>query len=98
MSVRAPFAAFCTTKVPLWLILGLTQIGINFTDPVFRGVYHGKRGHPDDFEDMLERAKAAGCEKFMVTGSDLKESKNAVKLAEQHRQSCTQLKLVVLLN
>jgi TatD DNase family protein len=60
------------------------QIGINLTDPVYRGLYHGKRGHDDDFEDVLKRAVVAGCEKLMVTGSDLQNSKEGIKLAEEH--------------
>jgi TatD DNase family protein len=62
------------------------KIGINLGDPVFRGLYHGKQAHEDDFEDVLQRAKDIGCQKFMVTGSDLKESKHAVALAEAHRK------------
>ncbi|KAI9829093.1 MAG: hypothetical protein M1832_000116 [Thelocarpon impressellum] len=58
---------------------------INLTDPTFRGVYHGKHAHADDFEDVLNRAVDVGVEKFMVTGSSLKESRRAVELAEQHR-------------
>ena len=55
-------------------------------DPVFRGVYHGKVVHEDDFEDVLSRARTAGCRKFMVTGSDLIESQRAVELAKDYRK------------
>jgi TatD DNase family protein len=51
---------------------------------VFRGVYHGKRAHPDDLADIVARARDAGVEKMMVTGSDLKESKNAIKVAREN--------------
>ncbi|KAF2399118.1 putative hydrolase [Trichodelitschia bisporula] len=64
------------------------DIGINLGDPVFRGNYHGKQAHEDDFEGVLQRAKDAGCEKFMITGSDLEESKHALELAEQHPGLC----------
>ncbi|KAL7275989.1 hypothetical protein RUND412_001058 [Rhizina undulata] len=60
------------------------DVGINLTDPVFSGVYHGKHAHENDFEDVLQRAKAANCLKLMVTGSDLHESRQALKLAEKH--------------
>lgn len=61
------------------------QVGINLGDPVFRGVYHGKEAHEDDLDDVLQRAVEAGCIKFMVTGSDLEESKKAVQLAKDYR-------------
>jgi hypothetical protein len=61
------------------------QVGINLGDPVFRGIYHGKRAHEDDFEDVLQRAKDIGVEKLMVTGSDLHESMHAIQIARDHR-------------
>jgi len=63
-------------------------VGINLGDPIFRGVYHGKKAHEDDLDGVLERAVEAGCVKMMVTGSDLKESKHALKLAEEHPGLC----------
>jgi len=63
-------------------------IGINLTDPIFRGEYHGKQRHDDDFEDVIQRGLDAGCKKFMVTGSDLEESKHAVEIAKAHPNLC----------
>ncbi|KAF2461527.1 deoxyribonuclease tatD [Lineolata rhizophorae] len=60
-------------------------IGINLSDPVFKGIYHGKQAHDDDFDSVVQRARDVGCEKMMVTGSDLKESEHAVRIAEEHR-------------
>ncbi|XP_045157569.2 deoxyribonuclease TATDN1-like [Mercenaria mercenaria] len=60
------------------------DIGANLTDPVFRGVYRGKRHHEDDFLDMLKRAKDVGMEKIMVTAGCLKDAKEAVELVQQH--------------
>ena len=62
-----------------------TQVGINLGDPVFRGNYHDKQVHEDDLQDVINRALDAGCQKFMVTGSDLEESRHAVQLARDHR-------------
>jgi TatD DNase family protein len=62
------------------------QVGINLGDPVFRGVYHGRRGHEDDLEQVVQRALDVGCTKLMVTGSDLKESAHAIALAKQFRR------------
>ncbi|MCJ1226703.1 TatD DNase [Toensbergia leucococca] len=64
------------------------QVGINLGDPIFRGIYHGKKVHDDDLDDVLQRAIDVGCVKFMVTGSDLDESRKAVKMAEEHRGLC----------
>lgn len=61
------------------------QVGINLGDPVYRGIYHGKEAHKDDLDEVLQRAVEAGCLKLMVTGSDLVESQNAIKIAREHR-------------
>jgi TatD DNase family protein len=63
-------------------------VGINLTDPVFQGEYYGKKHHEDDTNHVLQRAINIGCTKFMVTGSDLKESKKAVELAEKYLGRC----------
>ena len=65
--------------------LKYVDIGVNLGDPVFQGIYHGKRVHESDLEDVIRRAMAAGCLKMMITGSDLEQSKIAVKLAENYR-------------
>ena len=60
-------------------------MGINLGDPIFEGIYRGKQAHPADLDDVVKRAVDIGCEKMMVTGSDLDESAKAVKLAERYR-------------
>ncbi|KAK5116687.1 hypothetical protein LTR62_007361 [Meristemomyces frigidus] len=64
------------------------DIGINLSDQIFRGVYHGKKAHDDDLQNVVQRALEAGVRKMMVTGSDLTESKNAIKLAEDFPGLC----------
>lgn len=54
---------------------------------MFRGIYHGKRAHDDDLQEVVQRALEVGCQKMMVTGSDLKESVHAIELAEKYRRS-----------
>ena len=68
--------------------LRFADIGINLTDSTFQGVYHGKKVHEDDTTYVLQRAVDAGCVKFMVTGSDLEQSKKAVALAEEYPGLC----------
>ncbi|KAJ6012731.1 hypothetical protein N7499_012665 [Penicillium canescens] len=68
--------------------LRYVDIGINLSDPVFRGEYHGKQAHEDDLDDVIQRAKDVGCSKFMVTGSDLVESKHAISVASKYPGFC----------
>ncbi|KAI5813927.1 hypothetical protein BZA77DRAFT_334694 [Pyronema omphalodes] len=60
------------------------DVGINLTDPMFSGIYHGKQYHESDLQDVISRAKQAGCKKLLVTGSDLVESGEALKMATEH--------------
>ena len=48
---------------------------------------------------MIKRAVDAGCVKLMVTGSDLKQSRKAVRLAEEYSRSefnCVFVSLIIL--
>jgi len=54
---------------------------------VFRGKYHGTTRHEDDLNNIVIRAKEAACEKLLVTGSDVAESKRAIELAKCYRES-----------
>jgi Tat protein secretion system quality control protein TatD with DNase activity len=64
------------------------DIGINFTDPQFRGRYRGKVLHPDDFATVVARAKSAGVRDYLVTGDCMKGSQEAIALCkEQGRAS-----------
>ncbi|KAJ1514720.1 TatD DNase, partial [Coelomomyces lativittatus] len=47
-------------------------------------IYHGKQKHEDDFIQVLSRARAAGVEKMIITGTTLNESKAAFNLALQN--------------
>ncbi|OAA78431.1 Deoxyribonuclease, TatD [Akanthomyces lecanii RCEF 1005] len=60
------------------------DIGINLADRVYRGRYRGNQKHPDDLEAVVNRAKAVGCTKLLVTGSDWHSIKDAVDLAKEY--------------
>ncbi|ESP05247.1 hypothetical protein LOTGIDRAFT_181022 [Lottia gigantea] len=60
------------------------DIGVNLTDHVFRGVYHGSKKHEDDFYDVIQRSKDIGMKKMIITGGNLKESLEALEIAKSH--------------
>ncbi|KAJ6509375.1 hypothetical protein C8R47DRAFT_1174045 [Mycena vitilis] len=65
------------------------DIGVNLTDSVFRGTYYGKKKHADDLNAMLERARKAGLKSMIITGTSLKESREAMSLARELGFYCT---------
>ncbi|TGO84399.1 hypothetical protein BPOR_0509g00060 [Botrytis porri] len=60
------------------------DIGINLTDPVYSGIYYDTQRHPADLPSVISRALTTGCQKLIVTGSDLEESRKAVELSKEH--------------
>ncbi|GAA5824274.1 hypothetical protein JCM11251_001592 [Rhodosporidiobolus azoricus] len=62
----------------------LIDIGSNLGDPIFRGKYHGKQAHEDDFDDILLRARKAGVGIQLLTGDCLEGSKEVLDLAKKH--------------
>ena len=91
MSMASPERKLCYADVNLdsqipftTLLLIVTKVGINLTDPVYRGVYHGKQAHEDDLTDVVKRGVDAGCKKLMITGSDLRNSEEGIRLAREH--------------
>ncbi|XP_019424739.1 PREDICTED: putative deoxyribonuclease TATDN1 [Lupinus angustifolius] len=68
----------------------MIDIAVNFTDGMFKGLYHGKQCHVADIATVLSRAWAAGVDRIIVTGGSLEESREALAIAETDgRLFCT---------
>lgn len=57
------------------------DIGLNLTDPMYRGVYNGKQYHEPDLKEVLWRASERGVKCALLTGSSVVESREAMELA-----------------
>lgn len=51
---------------------------------MFQGSYHGKQRHEPDLHAVLERGRAAGVEKIMVTAGTLDEAKESLEMVSKH--------------
>jgi TatD DNase family protein len=60
------------------------DIAVNLGDGMFQGKYHGKQRHPRDLEAVLDRARAAGVTRQLLTGTSLRESRLVLKYAQQY--------------
>lgn len=60
----------------------IPDIAANMTDSMYKGQYHGSQKHQPDLEAVLQRSWKHGIEKIMITGTSLKESKEAVEMAK----------------
>ncbi|KAK1562496.1 hypothetical protein Q3G72_012815 [Acer saccharum] len=70
--------------------LRMIDIAVNFTDGMFKGMYHGKQCHVSDIATVLNRAWTSGVDRIIVTGGSLEESKEALAIAETDgRLFCT---------
>lgn len=54
------------------------DVGVNITDMMFKGWYHGRSHHTADLANVLFKAKAFGVEKMLLTGSSLEESRKTI--------------------
>jgi len=59
----------------------ILDIGANLTDPMFKGIYNGKKKHKEDLEDVLERAWKNDLKKIIITSGSLNDSIEALKVA-----------------
>ncbi|RNE99462.1 tatD related deoxyribonuclease [Trypanosoma rangeli] len=68
----------------------MIDIGINLTDPMYRGVYHGQKKHPADIDAVLARAVAVGVRCLLITAGCLKESREAIELCKKYSSKSLQ--------
>jgi TatD DNase family protein len=64
--------------------LEFVDIGVNLTDGMFKGKYHGKKAHQPDLENVLKRAKDAGVVAQMVTAGSVSEVKQVLDLVKRY--------------
>ncbi|KAH9615866.1 hypothetical protein KSS87_006092 [Heliosperma pusillum] len=68
----------------------MIDIAVNFTDGMFKGIYHGKQCHVPDIQAVLSRAWSSGVDRIIVTGGSLEESTEALAIAQTDgRLFCT---------
>ncbi|CEM38459.1 unnamed protein product [Vitrella brassicaformis CCMP3155] len=67
--------------------MAFIDIAVNLTDPMYQGIYHDKQRHEADLQRVLERAKAAGVHKMIVTGGSLEDSQKAIDLCREYDPS-----------
>lgn len=79
-----PPPSYTPTPAPRYI-----DIGINLTDPVFSGNYHGKQAHPADIPSLLSRAEQTNITQLIITGSDLANSRAALALCSHSRSLFT---------
>lgn len=60
------------------------DIGFNLTDPMYQGVYNGKKYHEADIPHVLARASQAHVQTMLLTGSSLEESRAAIQIANTY--------------
>jgi TatD DNase family protein len=49
------------------------DIATNLCDDQFKGIYHGKKYHEEDYEEVLERAKNIGVKKFIFSAGSIED-------------------------
>jgi len=58
------------------------DIGVNLTDSMYQGEYHGSKKHEPDLDRVLERAWTSGMEQMIITGGNLADATTAIELAD----------------
>jgi TatD DNase family protein len=72
-------AAMSTSNAPTFF-----DIGVNLTDDMYAGRYHGKKVHDSDLDEVMGRAQRAGVVGQMVTVGQLDEVQPALELTKRY--------------
>eukprot|EP01031_Cornospumella_fuschlensis_P043108 gene43108-52686_t len=65
--------------------LHLSDIGLNLSDPMFRGKYHGSEGHENDLDLVLQRARSCKVESALCTSTSCAETEHTFALIRTHQ-------------
>lgn len=62
------------------------DIGVNFSDGMFQGYYHGssKKKHPEDVDRVIQRAHLFNVKKMLITASSIQESEEHFELCKKY--------------
>ncbi len=64
------------------------QIAVTYTASQFHGIYRGKKYHDEDFDRVLERAKAVGCNKLVLTTMTLEGARQNLDVCRRYPKQC----------
>jgi len=59
------------------------DIGVNLTDGMYQGEYHGSKKHDPDLDGVLERAWKQGLAQMIITGGSLSDAKSAIEMSSR---------------
>lgn len=74
------------------------DVGVNITDSMFSGSYHGRQHHRNDTLDVLKKAARHHVVDILLTGSSLDESKRTIEIINSLKQQVTNDKTLKLPN
>lgn len=58
------------------------DVGVNITDAMFSGIYHGRQHHRNDTIDVLKKAYKHHVKNILLTGSSLEESRKTMEIIQ----------------
>lgn len=71
-------------KQSVFLKMRFIDIGANLTDGMFQGIYGESQKHPEDLNNVLERAYKIGVEKIIITVGSKLDFPRAKELIQKH--------------